>query len=205
MATLPHEDLDGMNTMQDVRTRCVWCGDDPLYQAYHDEEWGRPQHDDRMLFEMLILEGAQAGLSWITILRRREGYRRVFHGFDPQRVAAMSDAELEAALLDSGIIRNRKKVFGARQNARAFLALQQAQGSFDRWLWAHVDGRPVVRAPDDVRHQATSPLSDRISRSLRQAGMTFVGSTIVYAYLQATGVVNDHAPDCFCSPHAHSA
>jgi DNA-3-methyladenine glycosylase I len=186
--------------MPNAVKRCSWCGEDPLYQAYHDEEWGVPLHDDRRLFEMLILEGAQAGLSWITILRRREGYRRVFHDFDPQRVAAMSDAELEAALGDAGIIRNRKKVFGTRQNALAFLALQREHGSFDRWLWRQVNDEPVVRAVGDRTHQATSPLSDQISKALKKAGMTFVGSTIIYAYLQAVGVVNDHAPDCFCHP-----
>lgn len=186
--------------MQMSDKRCSWCGDDPLYQAYHDEEWGRPQHDDRRLFEMLILEGAQAGLSWITVLRRRDGYRRLFHGFEPQRVAAMRDEELEAVLLDPGIIRNRKKVYGTRQNAQVFLRMQREHGSFERWLWLHVDGRPQLRAADEHEHRATSPLSDLISKELRKAGMTFVGSTIIYAYLQATGVVNDHAPDCFCHP-----
>jgi DNA-3-methyladenine glycosylase I len=186
--------------MQTSVKRCRWCSDDPLYQAYHDEEWGRAQHDERMLFEMLILEGAQAGLSWITVLRRREHYRRVFLGFDPQQVALMSDAALEAALLDPGIIRNRKKVFGTRQNARVFLDIARTHGSFDRWLWAHVDGQPILRAVDDTVFRATSPLSDTISKSLKKAGMTFVGSTIIYAYLQATGVVNDHAEECFLSP-----
>ncbi|TDR73086.1 DNA-3-methyladenine glycosylase I [Paludibacterium purpuratum] len=181
-------------------TRCSWCGDDPLYQAYHDEEWGRPQHDDRHLFEMLILEGAQAGLSWITILKRREGYRRVFHHFDPVRVAAMTDSELEQALQDPGIIRNRLKVASTRDNARAFLAMQAQHGSFSRWLWDHVAGQPVLRPAGLRQHLATSPLSDQISRELKKAGMRFVGSTIIYAYLQATGVVNDHAPGCYLYP-----
>ncbi|MBV8646393.1 DNA-3-methyladenine glycosylase I [Paludibacterium sp.] len=186
--------------MPDEPIRCSWCGNDPLYQAYHDQEWGQPQHDDRHLFEMLILEGAQAGLSWITILRRREGYRRVFHHFDPQRVAVMSDDALAQALQDPGIIRNRQKVASARDNARAFLAIQAQHGSFDRWLWDHVQGQPVVRPPAAREHLATSPLSDQISRELKKAGMRFVGSTIIYAYLQATGVVNDHMPDCFLHP-----
>lgn len=186
-------------------SRCAWCGTDPLYQHYHDHEWGQPLHDDRRLFEMLLLEGAQAGLSWITILKRREGYRRVFHDFDPQRVATMADDALAAALQDPGIIRNRLKVASARDNARAFLQLQQQHGSFDRWLWQHVDGRPVVQPAAQFQSLATSPLSDHISRELKQIGMRFVGSTIIYAYLQATGVVNDHTPDCFLSPTQASA
>jgi DNA-3-methyladenine glycosylase I len=180
--------------------RCSWCSDNPLYQTYHDREWGRPQHDDRHLFEMLILEGAQAGLSWITILQRREGYRRVFHQFDPVRVAAMTDEELAQALQDPGIIRNRQKVASARDNARAFLTIAAQCGSFDRWLWDHVQGQPVLRPADRHQHLATTPLSDLISRELKKAGMRFVGPTIVYAYLQATGVVNDHEPECFLHP-----
>lgn len=183
----------------DALPRCHWCSDDPRYRDYHDHEWGQPQHDERMLFEMLILEGAQAGLSWLTILKRRDGYRRVFHGLDPARVAAMTDDELATALADPGIVRHRLKVRAARDNARAFLTIAAQHGSFDRWLWDHVGGQPLLRAPGqpDI---ATSPLSDRISRELKAAGMRFVGSTIIYAYLQAVGVVNDHQPGCFLAP-----
>ncbi|MXR36159.1 DNA-3-methyladenine glycosylase I [Craterilacuibacter sinensis] len=177
--------------------RCPWCGDDPLYITYHDTEWGVPSHDDHHLFEMLLLEGAQAGLSWITILRKREGYRRAFHGFDPVRVAAMSDAELTALQQDAAIVRNRLKIASARRNARVFVAMQQAHGSFAAWLWAHVDGKPLVNRPESMAEvPASTPLSDAISRELKQAGMNFVGSTIIYAFLQATGVVNDHLRSC---------
>lgn len=181
--------------------RCPWCGDDPLYIAYHDEEWGRPQHEDRKLFEMLVLEGAQAGLAWITILRKREGYRRAFHGFDPVKVAAMGEEDVENLLQDSGIVRNRLKIRSAIRNARVFLQLQQQHGSFDRWLWAHTGGKPVLnhwQSPAEC--PATTPLSDTISKALKQAGMNFVGSTVIYAYLQATGVVNDHLLSCQLHP-----
>jgi DNA-3-methyladenine glycosylase I len=179
--------------------RCGWAdGGDPLYEAYHDEEWGVPLHDERALFELLCLEGAQAGLAWITILRKREAYRAAFHDFDPVRVAAMSDAELEERLADPGIVRNRLKVFAARKNARAFLELQAEHGSFDSYLWNWVDGSPVRnawRGRGDV--PAVTPLAESISRDLKKRGFTFVGPTIVYAYLQSTGVVNDHVVSCF--------
>jgi DNA-3-methyladenine glycosylase I len=179
--------------------RCGWAdGGDPLYEAYHDEEWGVPLHDERALFELLCLEGAQAGLAWITILRKREAYRAAFHDFDPVRVAAMSDAELEERLADPGIVRNRLKVFAARKNARAFLELQAEHGSFDSYLWNWVDGSPVRnawRGLGDV--PAVTPLAESVSRDLKKRGFTFVGPTIVYAYLQSTGVVNDHVVSCF--------
>jgi DNA-3-methyladenine glycosylase I len=182
----------------DGRPRCAWAGDEPLYVAYHDSEWGVPARDDRLLFELLLLEGAQAGLSWITILRKREHYRRAFAGFEPRRVARF-DARKRARLLqDPGIVRNRLKVESAVGNARAFLAIQERHGSFAAWLWAFVDGRPLVnrwRRPADV--PARTPLSDRISRELRALGFRFVGSTIVYAYLQAVGVVDDHLLGCW--------
>lgn len=181
--------------------RCPWCGDDPLYIAYHDTEWGVPSRDDRHLFELLVLEGAQAGLSWLTVLRKREGYRRAFHGFDPARVADMSDAALAALRLDAGIVRNRLKIESARRNARVFVALQQAHGSFAAWLWAHVNDTPQCNRPRTLADvPAHSALSDQISRELQRAGMNFVGTTIVYAFLQATGVVNDHLADCCCAP-----
>ena len=182
--------------------RCVWAGEQPLMQAYHDREWGRAQRDDRVLFEFLILEGAQAGLSWSTILNKREHYRKAFEGFDPAKVARYSDARLEKLLLDPGIVRNRLKVASARTNARAFLAMQKEFGSFSAWLWAHVDGKPVVSRPKQMRDvPARTELSDRISKALLKRGFKFVGSTIIYAYLQAVGVVDDHMVGCHCCVH----
>ncbi|MEZ5317331.1 MAG: DNA-3-methyladenine glycosylase I [Vicinamibacterales bacterium] len=177
--------------------RCPWAGTDPLYVRYHDEEWGVPVHDDRRLFEMLILEGAQAGLSWITILRKREAYRRAFDGFDIARVARF-DARRKAALLrDPGIVRNRLKIESAVGNARAALAIQDDAGSLDGFLWQFVGGSPVRNRPKTMRDvPATSPASDAMSRELRRRGMRFVGSTICYAFMQATGMVNDHLLGC---------
>ncbi|MBB4631791.1 DNA-3-methyladenine glycosylase I [Sphingosinicella soli] len=186
----------------DGKTRCF--GNSPgkaFYAEYHDAEWGVPVHDDRTLFEMLILEGAQAGLSWETVLKKREGYRAAFHDFDPGRVAAMSDAELETVLATGTIVRNRLKVWSARRNAAVFLDMQRAHGSFDAWLWAFVDGTPIVNRPEgfgDV--PASTPLSDAISKALKKAGMNFVGSTIIYAYMQAVGLVNDHVRACWKAP-----
>jgi DNA-3-methyladenine glycosylase I len=167
---------------------------------YHDEEWGRPVHDDRRLFEMLILEGAQAGLSWSTILRKRGGYRRAFAGFDPRRVARFDARRRTALLRDAGIVRNRLKIASTVTNARAFLAVQREFGSFDRYLWSFVGGRPVVKWRRAGRLPARTALSDRISKDLGSRGFRFVGTTIVYAYLQAVGVVNDHSRDCFLGP-----
>jgi len=180
--------------------RCGWATSDPLYIAYHDDEWGVPEHDDRKLFEMLILEGAQAGLSWITILKRRDGYRRAFDNFDPATVAAYDDVKVEQLLQDTGIIRNRAKIRSTITNARQFLAIQAEAGSFDRYLWAFVEGQPVVNAWAGLGTvPASTPLSDQISKDLKRRGFSFVGSTIIYAYLQATGVVNDHVRTCFRS------
>jgi DNA-3-methyladenine glycosylase I len=178
--------------------RCGWATSDPLYVEYHDTEWGVPEHDDRKLFEMLILEGAQAGLSWITILRRRDGYRRAFDNFDPAVVAAYDEPKVESLLQDTGIVRNRAKVRSTIANARSFLEIQRAAGSFDSYLWSFVDGQPVINAwPALGQVPASTPLSDAISKDLKRRGFSFVGSTIVYAYLQATGVVNDHVRTCF--------
>lgn len=166
-------------------------------RRYHDEEWGVPSHDDRHLFELLVLEGAQAGLSWSTVLNKRDGYRLAFDGFDPARVARYDEAKVAELLADAGIVRNRLKVRSAVQNARAFLAIQEEQGSFDAYLWNLVGGRPVSNRPrsaDDV--PASTELSDRISKDLKRRGFTFVGSTIVYSYLQAVGVVDDHLMSC---------
>ncbi|MCC6425846.1 MAG: DNA-3-methyladenine glycosylase I [Phycisphaerales bacterium] len=180
-------------------SRCLWLPPDkPDYTHYHDHEWGVPVRDDRMLFEMLILEGAQAGLSWYTILRRREGYRKAFNGFDPGKVARLTDAQLERILKDPGIIRNRLKVFGARTNARIFLAIQREFGSFDAYLWPFVGGEPRINRPRTLKDiKPTTAESDALSKDLRNRGMTFVGSTIMYAYMQAIGMVDDHTQGCF--------
>ncbi len=178
--------------------RCAWPGNDPLYQSYHDREWGVPVHDDRLLFEFLILEGAQAGLSWITILRKRPAYRAAFAGFDPEAVARFDQAKVAELLGNPGIVRNRLKVAAAITNARAFLAVQEEFGSFDAYMWRFVDGRPIRNAWKSIREiPASTPVSDAMSRDLKQRGFRFVGSTICYAHMQAVGMVNDHTVDCF--------
>ncbi|MEQ9465244.1 MAG: DNA-3-methyladenine glycosylase I [Haliea sp.] len=178
--------------------RCGWCGSDPLYVAYHDSEWGVPVTDDKTLFEFLILEGAQAGLAWITVLRKREGYRDVFDDFDVQRIARYTDQKLERILGDSRIIRNRLKVYAARKNAQAFLAVQKEFGSFASYMWRFVDGEPVHNTWESLQQvPASTPLSDAISKDMKQRGFTFVGTTILYAHMQATGMVNDHLTTCF--------
>ena len=186
---------------QGSRVRCPWGGEKPHLIHYHDEEWGRPVHDDRKHFEMLLLEGAQAGLTWETILRRREGYRKAFAGFDPKRVARF-DAKRKAVLLqDPGIIRNRLKIEAAVTNAQAFLAVQREFGSFDHYVWSFVGGRPKVNRWNTMAEvPATSAESDALSKDLKKRGFRFVGSTIVYAYMQAIGLVNDHTRDCYRAP-----
>ena len=179
-------------------SRCGWCGNDPLYIDYHDQEWGVPVRDDPTLFEFLILEGAQAGLSWITILRKRAGYHALFADLDAQQVAAFSDARLEKILTDPQIIRNRLKVYGARKNARAFLEVQSQFGSFAEYIWGFVDGQPIQNRWKSLKEMpATTALSDTLSKDMKKRGFTFVGSTIMYAHMQATGMVNDHTLDCF--------
>ncbi|MCC5867514.1 MAG: DNA-3-methyladenine glycosylase I [Gammaproteobacteria bacterium] len=192
-----------MREASDARPRCDWAlGVSAAYLAYHDDEWGVPTHDDRRLFEFLLLEGAQAGLSWATVLHRREGYRRAFADFDPAAVARFDEAHCARLLTDPGIIRNRLKVASAVSNARAFLEVQSAFGSFDAYLWRFVDGQPIDgRRASMAEVPATTPLSDTLSRDLRKRGFRFVGSTIVYAYLQAMGLVNDHLLHC----HRHAA
>jgi DNA-3-methyladenine glycosylase I len=178
--------------------RCDWAGSDPVMQAYHDREWGVPLHDDRKLFEFIVLEGAQAGLSWSTVLNKRDAYREAFRGFDIERVARMRDSALEKLLLNPAIIRNRMKIWSARTNARAALRVIDEAGSLDAYFWAFVDGKPIRnrwRARGDV--PARTELSDRLSKDLKQRGFNFVGSTIVYAHMQATGMVNDHYAGCF--------
>jgi len=178
--------------------RCPWCGSDPLYMAYHDHEWGVPLHDERRLFEMLTLEGAQAGLSWLTILRKREGYRRAFAGFDPQLVAGFGDVDVARLLADPGIVRNRLKIASTISNARAVLEVQARYGSLDAFLWGFVDGAPIRNSWRSMAEiPASTPLSDAMSREMKRHGFRFVGSTICYAHMQATGMVNDHLTSCF--------
>ena len=185
-------------TAPTARTRCPWSTSDPLYVRYHDDEWGVPLHDDRRLFEMLVLEGAQAGLSWLTILRRREAYRRAFDKFDPQAVARYRPRDVERLLADDGIVRNRLKIDSAINNARAFLAVQDEFGSFDRYVWRFVDGRPMQNGWTRLEEvPARTPASSTMSSDLRKRGFTFVGPTICYAHMQATGMVNDHLVGCF--------
>jgi len=183
----------------DGLTRCPWSLATPEYIRYHDEEWGKPQRDDRVLFEFLILEGAQAGLSWRTILEKREGYRKAFSGFDPQKVARYTDDKLGKLMLDPGIVRNRLKIWSARTNARAFIKIQQEFGSFSKYLWAYVGDKPVVnRVASMQKIPPRTDLSDRISKDLLKRGFKFVGTTIVYASLQAVGVVDDPLTTCHC-------
>jgi DNA-3-methyladenine glycosylase I len=184
--------------MKVMTTRCAWCGTDPLYVHYHDTEWGVPVHDDQALFEFLSLECQQAGLSWITVLRKREHYRTAFFNFDPQRVARMTDAEIEECLLDTGLIRNRLKLYAMRSNAIAFLAIQQEFGSFDKYIWGFTGGKVLDGRRGSMGDlPATSPESDALSKDLKKRGFKFVGSTICYAHMQATGMVNDHVQSCF--------
>ena len=179
-------------------TRCAWAGSDPLYMAYHDKEWGQPVHDDRRFFEMLILEGAQAGLSWITILRKRPAYRRAFDRFDPKKVARYTAAKKRALLRDPGIVRNRLKIDAAVTNAQAFLAVQKEFGSFDAYVWRFVDGAPMVTPrPAMASVPARTPESDALSKDLKRRGFRFVGTTICYAFMQAVGLVDDHVATCF--------
>jgi DNA-3-methyladenine glycosylase I len=185
-----------------TKARCPWVPTDkPDYTKYHDIEWGKPVHDDQKLFEMLILEGAQAGLSWYTILRRRDDYRKAFKNFDPKRVARLTDTQLKKILANPGIIRNRLKVFATRKNAQVFLEIQKEFGSFNKYVWSFVGGKPQINLPKSKKDfRAQSPESDALSKDLKKRGMSFVGSSIMYAYMQAVGLVNDHTADCFCAP-----
>jgi DNA-3-methyladenine glycosylase I len=177
--------------------RCAWCLGSPEYIAYHDREWGKPVHDDRVFFEFLTLEGAQAGLSWSTILAKRENYRKAFAGFDPAKVARYTPAKVEKLLLDPGIVRNRLKVEGTIKNAKAFIAVQKEFGSFDKYVWRFVGGKPKVNRPTNLKGvPASTPESDALSKDLKRRGFTFVGSTIMYAFMQATGLVDDHIVGC---------
>lgn len=180
------------------KERCPWCLKDELYRDYHDLEWGVPVHDEKRLFEFLLLEGAQAGLSWHTILRRREGYRAAFAGFDPEKVARFDEKQQAALLLDAGIIRNRMKIAAAVKNAQAFLAVAEAFGSFDAYIWRFVDGETVQNAWTSMAQiPAVTPVAEALSKDLKRRGFGFVGPTIVYAHMQATGMVNDHVTSCY--------
>ena len=181
-----------------MKKRCAWCGSDPLSRAYHDDEWGVPVHDDQRLFAFLVLEGAQAGLSWLTILKKRENYRKAFHAFDCERIARYTDADVARLLADAGIVRNRLKIASAIRNARSVLAIQEAYGSLAAYLWRYVDGVPRQNAWGSMAEiPARTELSDAMSRDLKKRGCTFVGSTICYAFMQAVGMVNDHTTDCY--------
>ena len=178
--------------------RCPWCGNDELYVRYHDEEWGVPVHDDRKHFEFLVLESAQAGLSWLTILRKRENYRKAYDNFDPVKVSQYNDAKIEELMQNAGIIRNRRKIEASINNAKRFLEIQKEFGSFDKYIWSFVDNKAVKNHWNDITEvPATSELSDKVSKDLKNRGFKFLGSTIVYAHLQATGLINDHLVGCF--------
>lgn len=184
--------------ISDGKIRCPWCLSFEQYKRYHDEEWGMPVHDDRIHFEFLILEGAQAGLSWATILKRREGYRKVFANFDAEKVARFTEKKLEKILKDTRIIRNRLKIFAAVNNAKRFLEVQKEFGSFDNYIWQFVNGKPIVNKRKNLKGiKPTTKESDRLSKDLIQRGFKFVGSTVIYAHMQACGLVNDHLVDCW--------
>jgi len=181
-----------------MKNRCEWSGTDPLYLKYHDDEWGVPLHDDRGLFELLILEGAQAGLSWLTILKKRDNYRKAFHGFDPQKIAGYTATDVQRLLADPGIVRNRRKIESAIRNARGVLAIREEFGSFDSFLWRYIDYQPIQNAWRSLAEvPAKTAISDTISKDLKKRGFNFVGSTICYAFMQAVGMVNDHIVGCF--------
>lgn len=187
------ENID-MNT----KIRCAWAGDTPIYTDYHDNEWGQPVHDDKQLFEMLILETMQAGLSWITVLKKREAYRAAFDGFDPHKIALYNDKKIEELMSNEGIIRNRLKINSAISNAKLFLEIQKNYGSFDKFIWSYVNNTPIIGHWEKIEDlPATTPLSDQISKDLKKMGFKFVGSTIIYAFMQAIGMVNDHFTECF--------
>jgi len=178
--------------------RCSWANDPPIFADYHDNEWGRPVHDDGRLFEMLILEGMQAGLSWITVLKKREAFRQAFDNFDPAKVSRYGEDKFHELMANEGIIRNRLKISGAITNAKLFLDVVEKHGSFDKFIWEYVSHQPIVNRFTAIEEiPATTPISDRISKDLKKLGFKFVGSTIIYAFMQATGMVNDHFVDCF--------
>jgi len=194
------DNIENMNLgdEMDNRTRCFWAGTDPIYIDYHDNDWGRPVHDDEKLFEMLVLEGMQAGLAWITVLRKRDAFREAFDGFDPRKVALYGDDKIQELMSNEKIIRNRLKIISTINNAKLFLKIVEEHGSFDRFIWAYTDFKPVTghwKRFEDM--PLTTPLADKISADLKKMGFKFVGPTVIYSFLQATGIVNDHLADCF--------
>jgi DNA-3-methyladenine glycosylase I len=181
-----------------MKNRCIWCGEDPLYIDYHDNEWGVPIHDDRLLFEFLILEGAQAGLSWITILKKRDNYRKAFHNFDYKKVSNYSQDDIERLMNNSGIVRNRRKIESTIKNAQGLIKIQEEFGSFDSYLWGYVDGKPIQNQWKSMAEiPAKTQISEKLSKDLKKRGFNFVGPTICYAFMQAIGMVNDHITNCF--------
>lgn len=180
------------------KIRCAWCGNDELYQKYHDEEWGKPVYDDDTIFEFLILESFQAGLSWITILRKRENFKKAFDNFNYKKIAKYSDDKIEELMQNSGIVRNKLKILATITNAQKFMEVQKEFGSFSNYIWAFVDGKPIVNQPNTLKEvPATTEISDKLAKDLKKRGFKFMGSTVVYAHMQATGMVNDHVNDCF--------
>ncbi len=187
-----------------MRKRCDWVGSDELYEKYHDEEWGKPVHDDETMFEFLLLEGFQAGLSWITILRKRENFRKAFDNFDYKKIANYSQKKLDSLMQDEGIIRNKLKIQSAVINAQKYMEVQKEFGSFCNYIWSFVEGKPIINQWKSIKEvPASTPLSDKISKDLKKRGFKFVGTTIIYAHLQAVGIVNDHTTDCFCYPKSN--
>ena len=185
-------------TEETMIKRCTWCGNDPQYVAYHDEDWGVPVYDDRLLFEMLILEGAQAGLSWLTILKKRDNYRQAFHDFDASRIACYDQKEIDRLMQNAGIVRNRLKIESTIKNAKGFLQIRDEFSSFSDYLWRYVDGKPIINSWQDISViPANTRISDQLSKDLKKRGFNFVGSTICYAFMQSIGMVNDHTIDCF--------
>ena len=182
-----------------IKKRCGWCTTDPIYIEYHDKEWGRPVHDDRLLFEFLILEGAQAGLNWLTVLKKRDNYRKAFNNFDAAKIARYDDRKIKQLLNNEGIIRNRLKIASSVANAKAFLLVVQEFGTFDKYIWQFVDGKPQKNHfPHFKEIPPITSISEVMSKDLKKRGFNFVGSTICYAFMQAVGMVNDHTMDCFC-------
>ena len=180
------------------KIRCAWCGNDELYQKYHDEEWGKPVYDDDTIFEFLILESFQAGLSWMTILRKRENFKKAFDNFNYKKIAKYSDDKIEELMQNSGIVRNKLKILATITNAQKFMEIQKEFGSFSNYIWAFVDGKPIVNQPKTLKEvPATTEISDKLAKDLKKRGFKFMGSTVVYAHMQATGMVNDHVNDCF--------
>ena len=189
-------------TFEDKKTRCGWVSSDPLYISYHDDEWGQPVYDDAHLFELLCLEGQQAGLSWITVLKKRENYRNAFHQFDPRKVAAMTDEDIDVLMQDAGLIRHRLKLDAIVVNARAYMKMQQEGEDFSQFLWSFTEGKPQLNRPETLANvPAKTEISDVMSKALKKKGFKFIGSTICYAFMQASGMVNDHVKACFCGKH----